>query len=63
MLIERDAAVAVEISVDARTLRDCSMQSRHARKLGESPLHPSRKGIEQAFEAADPETGEIIRAS
>jgi len=45
LLVECDAAVAVEISADARTLRDCSMQSRHARNLGESPLHPSRKGI------------------
>jgi pimeloyl-ACP methyl ester carboxylesterase len=33
LLVECDAAVAIEISADARTLRDCSMQSRHARNL------------------------------
>ena len=46
LLVECDAAVAVEISADARSLHDRSMQSRHARNLGESPLHPSRKSIE-----------------
>jgi hypothetical protein len=50
LLVERDAAIAVEIGANARTSRNRSTQSRQAWNLCESSPHPSRKSIGEAFD-------------
>src|SRR5208283_1835365 len=50
LLVECEAAAAVQIGADSRTLRNSLMQSLHARNLGKTCLRPSRKGVKQALD-------------
>ena len=50
LFAERQPAVTVEISSNARTLRDDSMQSRYAWNTCKNLRHRSRKSIEETFD-------------
>lgn len=48
LLVESEAAVAIEIGANARPLRNHLVQGRDARNLVKNCLRPSRKSVEKA---------------
>ena len=53
LLVEFEAAAAVQIGANARTLRNPLVQRRDAWNLGKNCLCPSRKSVEQAFDGLE----------